>query len=193
VNQFIVPYAGVMADLSHQHYLAPLIFLYFWAATMWKSGGIEPHLPLSYRIQNVCLSFYFVLIASMSVDLGLWCVFHPGSVPKYFYVQSGIIPPAASLLILILMFVGVVLEIKLGFLMAQQRRRARTLGLRLLPYLLAINLLDAMRIISKHAATDPQDFMVVAPLAILFGMIPYVWLYLFLRSKQTEMAMVKVP
>lgn len=117
----------------------------------------------------------------------VWCLVHPFSVPKYFYVQTDVLPPAASLLILLLSFVGIVLGMYLGFLMVQQRRRARTLGLRLLPYLVAISLLDVMRTLSKHASDAYFIDLVMG--TILLILAPYVWLYFFLRSKQAEAAM----
>ena len=94
-------------------------------------------------------------------------------------------------MILLLSFVAAVLEIKLGFLMTEQRPRARTLGLRLLPYLVAIELLNVMRVLSKHAAAE--GFIILAVLTILSSLAPFVWLYFFLRSKQAEAAMINAP
>jgi len=181
-----LPYSGLLANWSGKNYSTTLIFLFFWATTMWKNGGLKSELPVSYRIQNVCLSFWLVFSASFNVKLILWCIFHPGLVPKYFYVQSGVLPPAITLAILILSFGATYLDIQIGFLMAQQKQRARTLALRFIPYLLLIEILDAMRVLSSHAEANPELFKFAAPFMILFISAFYFWLFRFFRTEKTE-------
>jgi hypothetical protein len=156
-----------------------VIFLFFWAVAMWRNGGLESHLPVSYRIQNVFLSFCLVFYGSLRADFIFWSAFHPNLISKVFYVQSGIFPRLVISLILALGICVTVLEINIGFLMAQQRQKARTLALRFIPFLAAIEILDSVRVLSVHAESKPEIVKIAGPIMILFIVGFYSWIYIF--------------
>jgi hypothetical protein len=156
-----------------------VIFLFFWAVAMWRNGGLESHLPVSYRVQNGFLSFCLVFYGSLRADFIFWSAFHPNLISKVFYVQSGIFPRLVISLILALGICATVLEINIGFLMAQQRQKARTLALRFIPFLAAIEILDSVRVLSVHAESKPEIVKIAGPIMILFIVGFYSWIYIF--------------
>ena len=121
-------------------------------------------------------------------------VFHPSVIQKYFYVQSGIFPPLATLVTMILVLCASIMELSIGFDMAQQKRKGRVLALRIIPYLAAVAVLDVARIVSARSITEPNHskFIFGAFLAILLPVGFYVWLYCFCRSRQAEELMTNV-
>jgi len=174
--------------------MTQVIFIFCWAAAMFRCGSFKAHLPVSYRLQNALLSLFLIFSASYGVDLILTAIFHPGIIQKYFYFQSGIFPPLATLATMILVLCASVVELVIGFDMAQQKRKGRVLALRIIPYLAAVTVLDVARIVSARSITEPNrsNFILGAFLAILLPVCFYVWLYCFCRSRQAEELMTNV-
>lgn len=173
-----------MAQLFSLGGMNPLaIFLLLgWLWTLLGHGSYRATLPLSYRIQNIVLSF--LLVASASTDLwGFWWrVFHADLLPAFFTRES-VFHPVAGIIIAVLSVCAAHLEVFIGYWMAQQRRRARRFVTSAMPYLLAVQILSGIRTSAKFRPEVASiGLFVFVPMVIGF----YVWLYLFCKSKQTE-------
>jgi hypothetical protein len=182
--------------------MATIIFIFFWGVAMLRCGSFKSHLALSYRVQNALLSLYLVILSSPRLYFLISLIVHPGlfhsTLSRVLYVQSGIFPPFAALLSQTLVIFASVVELNIGLLMAQQKSRVWILAIRFVPYIAAIEVLDAVRFMSARAESAPQHpTFLAAILAAVLLLLPficiYIWLYRFCRSRRTQELMEMSP
>jgi hypothetical protein len=169
-----------------------IIMIFFWGVAILKYGSLKSQLPVSYRVQNTLLSLYLVFSASFGWNLLLLFIFHSDVFQKYVYVQSGALSPSVTLLIVVLFMCASLLGMVIGFGMAQQKRKARILALRVIPYLAVIDVLDTIRSLSVRAEAQPDHIRLIGLFILLQTVGFYVWLYCFCRSRRTEELMANV-
>ena len=177
-----------LGDIS----MITIIFILWWAIAVLRYGGLKSHLPVSFRIQNTLLSLYLVLSASAGVDLLISVIVHPSAFQTLFYFQSGVYSPPVTMLVRALVAFASFVELFIAFDMVQQRRKARLLALRLIPYLILIQILDDIRVVSSYPESSDAKLMFAAFVVILMTVAPFGWLYYFCRSKHAEELMTNV-
>jgi hypothetical protein len=80
----------------------------------------------------------------------------------------------------------------IGFDMIRQRRRARILALKFIPFLAIIGILHTGMGISTGGLAHPTLVKVIVPLFMALRAGFYLWLYRFFRNKNTEGLMTVV-
>ena len=159
-----------------------VVALVAWLVTLLSHGSYRDTLPLSYRVQNICLSFFLVFFSSIGIFSFWWRVFHPEQLPAFFMRES-LFPPVIGLVVVVLSVCAAHVEMLIGFWMAQQKRRARTLTRAVMPYLLVIEILSCIR---TSAWFRPEVVRLGLQSFVPVEVVLFVWIYLFCGSKQAE-------
>lgn len=116
--------------------------------TLFGNGSYRSTLPLSYRIQNIMLSFLLIVWASSDLWNIWWRVFHPDRLSDFFSDED-FFPKYLGLAIFVLWVCATHLNAAIGFWMAQQKKRARTVVVAAMPYLVVVQILDGIRTSSR--------------------------------------------
>jgi hypothetical protein len=162
------------------------IVLLIWFATLVNRGSFRRTLPLSYRVQNICLSFLLLFFASFDIYSFWWSVLHPSFLQQYFMPTSFFSPPV-TFVIVGLSVCGAHLEWVISHWMARQKKQARNLAASFAPYLCALTVVRAIQ------SCEGRHHVAFGLIVItLFSVVLYGWLYLFCRSRQTEQFMTNV-
>ena len=159
-----------------------LVLLLGWLWTFLGHGSYRSTLPLSYRIQNTVLSFLLIAWASQDLWSFWWRVFHPDKLSDFFSDED-FFPKYLGFVIFVLWVWATHLNAAIGFWMAQQNKRARTLVISVMPYLVVAQILEGIRTSSRfRPELVSMGIMVFVPLLAGF----YLWLYLFCKGRQAQ-------
>lgn len=167
-------------------YLGLAFLLVIWFETLRRRGGFSSSLPLSYRIQNICLSFLLVFPNTVVLFGFWWRVLHPTFLADYFYVQSGAFPPFATLLTVALSVCASHVALRIGFLLAKQKKKGRILAVVATPYILGIQIIDSVRMFTSYE--QKVDLLLVVFSSAFFVCL-LLWLYRFSKNEQTALLM----
>lgn len=162
------------------------IFLVFGGYAILRHCYFKTNLPATYRTQNSCLAFFLIFGSAFGINFLIWSLIHPSQIPDLFYVQSGIFPPLVALLVRVLSIFACFLMAVIGFDMVQQRRRARTLAIRFIPFIAIIGIIGTGMDVSARGLKHPILVEVVPPILMVLKVAIYFWMYRFFRDKKTE-------
>jgi hypothetical protein len=150
-----------------------IIFTLWWAVAVLRYGSLKSNLPVSFRIQNTLLSLYLVLSAFAGVDLLIRVIIHPSTFQTLFYFQSGVCLPPMTMLVRALVVFASFVELFIAFNMVQQRLKARLLALRLIPYLVLIQILDDIRVVTSHPESSHDKLAFAGVFVVLMTVAPF--------------------
>jgi len=163
-----------------------LVFLLLWGIAIWRGGLLKSALPVSYRLQAICLSFLLVCSSVSGIDFFIWSLFHPSLFTQRFYVSIGFFPPAVSATVVIF-FTGMgFFKAFVGFGLARQKRDARTLALRAIPFLIIADLLSTMTWFFDNAVYHSMNAKLTTIILVVLFLALYFWLFQFCKNKKTE-------
>ena len=162
------------------------IFLIFGGYAILRHCYLRTDLPTSYRIQNSCLALFLVFGSAFGINFFIWTLFHPSQIPDRFYVQSGIFPPLVTLLVRVFSIVADFLMAVIGLEMVRQRRRARILAIKFIPFIAIIGILGTSMDVSARGLKHSILIEVVPPILMVLKAAIYLWMYRFFRDKKTE-------
>jgi hypothetical protein len=157
------------------------VVLVIWLWKLFGSRTYKATLPLSYRIQIICLSLILVGSTTMGVFGFWWRVFHPSFLGAYFWPATAPLGPELTVTLRTLSVVAAHMELIIGWRMIQQKRKLRRFALRAVPFLLVIHILD---LVEMAAMRRHESIVVFIASALVVG--PDCWLYGFCRSNRTE-------
>jgi hypothetical protein len=167
-----------------------IVFLALWGTAIWRHGLFKADLPTSYRIQTGCLSLLLICSSAAGIRFFIWSLFHPNLLSERYYVQMGVFPPLVTLLVIMLSTGAGFFKLFIGFDIVKQRRRARTLAARCIPFLAAADILNVAVWDSGSAMAHPMHHL-IASIDILLHVGFYFWLYRFCRDSRTEQLMTR--
>jgi hypothetical protein len=162
-----------------------VIFLVFGVSAILRHCWFKTDLPASYRIQNSCIAFFMICGSAFGINFFIWCILHPSQIPDRFYVQSGIFPPLVALVVRVCSIFADFLMAVIGFEMVRQRRRARTLAIKFIPFFAIIGILETGDV-SARGLRHPILLQVLPPIFIVLKVVIYFWIYRFFKDKRTE-------
>ena len=96
-------------------FLLHACLLLVWFEALRRHGSYKSELPLSYRVQNICLSLLLIVPSTWLLYGFWWRVMHPSYLAEYFYFQSGFLPPLVTFLIVSLSICAAHVELRIGF------------------------------------------------------------------------------
>lgn len=147
---------------------------------------LRTDLPFSYRAQNSCLAFCLIFSSAFGINLFIWGLFHPSRIYGHLYAQSWVFPPMAALLMRMLSICADFLMVVIGFEMVRQRRRARSLANKSIPFIAIIGIMGTGMDVSTRGLTHPVLVKVMIPVFVVLKLGFYFWAFRFFRDKQTE-------
>jgi hypothetical protein len=164
--------------------MAYIIPAFLWLAVLIKSRAFSSSLPIHYRIQLIALSLLFVFLGVTGIKFFWWAAFNPSAFYEFFFIQTGVFSPLASLIISLLASIIAHIELCIGFWLAQQKPKALIWGSRTVLLLLMISFADTALNYEKETKMANKDLIYGIVLLIMTS--AYLWLFFFCRNAKNR-------